>query len=70
MTFGEKIKKIRKEMNLPQSEFAKLCEIAEASLSRYERDEHFPRLDTVFHIANMINMTVVELLEDVSYPLI
>lgn len=67
MTFGERLKQIRKELGLSYVEFAKRCEIAERSVRWYEDDEYLPRFDTLLLIAKGSKMTLSELLEGVRY---
>lgn len=59
---AEKSKKIRREMNESQMEFAFHCGICMETISLIEREKADPRLSTMQKIAAYTNMTVSELL--------
>lgn len=57
MTFGQKLKILREEHNMLQSELAKLLNLAPSSISMYEKDERDPDTDTLKRIAEIFNVT-------------
>lgn len=63
MTFGEKIKKARKEQGLTQKELAG-DRITRNMLSAIESDKASPSLDTARHIANRLSLPLSYLLSD------
>lgn len=66
MTLGEKLRHLRTDLHMSQVEFAKMCGIAEGTCCKAEQNKHTLRLDTMFLIADKLNMTLSELLEDVD----
>lgn len=64
MSIGEKIKKYRKEKGLTQRELADKLNIATNSLSRYETGERRPPIDMIEKIAEILNVTPIQLMYD------
>lgn len=64
MSIGEKIKKYRKEKGLTQKELADKLNIATNSLSRYEIGERRPPIDMIEKIAEILNVTPIQLMYD------
>ena len=54
--------KIRKKKGLSQAELAFLAGIAQSSLARYERGEMQPTIEVVKKIADVLNVSIEELL--------
>ncbi len=65
-SFGRRLRQIRKERGLTQTEFGKMLGICKQQLSRYELDERSPKTNTVLKFASRLDMTVGELLGDDS----
>ena len=73
MTIGEIIKDYRKRNNLSQREFALRCKLSNGSISIIERGVNpktgepiIPSLPTLNTIAKGMNITIDELLEQIS----
>lgn len=64
MTFGEKIKKARLELNLSQTELAQLTGISERSLYTYEQLGTLPRKNNIRKLAEALHISVSYLLDD------
>lgn len=64
MSIGENIKKYRKEKGLTQRELADKLNIATNSLSRYEIGERRPPIDMIEKIAEILNITPIQLMYD------
>ena len=62
MTTGERIKEARKQAGLTQQELADKLEISSVAVSRWERGERNPKLETLKKIAAAIDAPVGELL--------
>lgn len=62
MTFGQKLKTLREEKGMLQSELAKLLNLAPSSISMYEKDERDPDTDTLKRIAEIFNVSTDYLL--------
>lgn len=65
---GERLKGIRKRMNLSRAEFADKIELSEDALGLIERGETAPRLENLQKIASFLDMSVSELLEFDNKP--
>ena len=61
-TFGKKLAGLRKEKKLSQTELAKQLSTSVSVISRYERDEMTPSIDTAKKLANFLNTSVGYLL--------
>lgn len=68
MTVGENIKRIRKEKKLTQKRLGELCGINEVQIRRYELGgkNANPKLSTIRKIAEALDVTLSELIEDWS----
>ncbi len=64
MTFGEKMKKIRKERGLSQQELGKILGITQQTVAQYEKVPYTPKYDTVRRIANALDCSINALVED------
>ena len=64
MTFGENLKRIRKEMKLTQAEMAKEIGISQSYIADIERDRKNISLAVVLRIAEGLNISVNELIND------
>ena len=62
ISFGKKIAALRKDLKLSQTELASKLNASISVISRYERDEMTPSIDTAKKLANLLNTTVGYLL--------
>lgn len=62
MSLGRKLKMLREEHNMLQSELAKLLNLGASSISMYEKDERDPDTDTLKRIAEIFNVSTDYLL--------
>lgn len=62
LTLGEKIKEIRKEHNLNQSEFGELFGLTQNTITNIENDKRFPTYEILIEIAKRFNISVDYLL--------
>jgi transcriptional regulator with XRE-family HTH domain len=53
---GENIRKARLTKKLTQEELATICSISLSSLNKYERDERYPKLETLIKIADALDV--------------
>ena len=65
-SFGRRLRQIRKERGLTQTEFGEILGICKQQLSRYELDERSPKTNTVLKFAGRLDMPVGELIGDDS----
>lgn len=64
MTFGEKVKEIRKKKGLSQLELGKKMNISQQAIAKYEKIIEQPKLTTVQKIADALDVTISELVDD------
>lgn len=64
MSVGKKIKKIRENKGLTQSELANKCGILYQTIGKYERDVLNPKIETIKKIAKALEVNYLELLEN------
>ena len=62
ISFGKKIAALRKNKKLSQTELAKKLNTSVSVISRYERDEMNPSIDTAKRLANLLDTSVGYLL--------
>ena len=63
-TFGKKLAKLRKEKKLSQTDLSKQLNTSVSVISRYERDEMIPSIDTAKKLAALLDTTVGYLLDE------
>lgn len=66
MSFGEKLKALRKAQHLTQEELASRCGIAKQNISRYEKSSRQPSIKTAKTIADALGVTLEDLAAGVS----
>ena len=64
--FNENLVKFRKAAGYSQKDFAKLLNIPVTTLSNYENAGREPKYDLLIQIANLLNVTVDDLLSDTA----
>lgn len=62
VSFGKKIAALRKDRKLSQTELAKTMDTSVSVISRYERDEMLPSIETAKKLAQVLETTVGYLL--------
>lgn len=62
ISFGKKLAALRKELKMSQTDLAKKLETSVSVISRYERDEMTPSIETAKKLANFLDTTVGYLL--------
>lgn len=66
MSLGGRIKSIRKQLGLNQTEFAQKIKVSQAVISGYETDNYTPELETLLKIASVGSVTLDWLLTGVE----
>ena len=61
--FGMRMKELRKNKGLSQEELAEKAEISSKYLSRVEMGQHFPSLDVLIRLANVLNVELKDFFE-------
>lgn len=59
--FGNLICKLREEQGLTQAEFAKLLDVSDKAVSKWENAQAFPRMETLEKMAEILKTSVEEL---------
>jgi transcriptional regulator with XRE-family HTH domain len=61
--FGMRIKELRKNEGLSQEELAERVNISSKYLSRIEMGQHFPSIDTLVRLADVLNVELKDFFE-------
>lgn len=61
-TFGQRLKRIRKERKLTQKEFAKIVGISPVHICLYEKEKCAPNVATLEWICKALGVTATEML--------
>lgn len=69
MTIGEKIKYLRKQKAVTQTELAKLTGIHQVSIAKYEKDKMIPQPDQLQKIVEALNISSMIFFDDSSFKL-
>ena len=64
MTFGEKLRKLRKDADMTQEELAARLYVTRAAVSKWETDKGYPAIDSLKLIAELFSCTIDELVSD------
>lgn len=64
MSFGERIKTVRKDKKLTQEKLADLCDTSEAVIRSYEKSRRVPNLKMLIRLCNALNVSPNYLLQD------
>lgn len=64
MTFGEKVKATREKKGLSQSTLAKRMHVSQQAVAKYEKIVEQPKLSTVRKIAEALEISISELVND------
>lgn len=68
-TFGQRIKRLRDDVDITQAELARRAGTTGQAISNYERDGGgIPRVTVVASIARALGVSVADVLEDVELP--
>lgn len=66
MTFGEKLKKARKEAGLSQEQLAEKMSVSRSAVAKWESDKGMPDIQNLKALASLLNTSVDYLLDDES----
>lgn len=64
--FGEALRRARLAAGLTQEQVGDRCHMDLTAVSRLERGQRNPRLDTIVRLAHAVNVPPAKLLEDVE----
>ena len=63
MSFGDRLRSLRREKKMTQEDLAKLLNVSRAAVGRYETDERFPDKNTLKKIADIFEVSMDYLFE-------
>lgn len=69
MTIGEKIKYLRKQKGVTQTELARLTGIHQVSIAKYEKDKMIPQPDQLQKIIEALNVSSMIFFDDSTFKL-
>ncbi|MDE6728340.1 MAG: helix-turn-helix domain-containing protein, partial [Oscillospiraceae bacterium] len=69
MTIGEKIKYLRKQKGVTQTELAQLTGIHQVSIAKYEKDKMIPQPDQLQKIVEALNVSQMIFFDNSSFKL-
>lgn len=64
MTFGEKLKSLRKTRNLTQDDMAEILSTSKQVISRYENNQRTPKITIATKYAEILNVPALYLIDD------
>ncbi len=64
---GQRIRELRKQQKMSQTELAEKVDVALMTISRIERGEHEPHIKTLARIARGLGVSVFDLLRAAGY---
>jgi len=64
MTFGEKLKKARKESGLSQEQFAEKISVSRSAVAKWESDRGLPDVNSLKVMAQLLNVSIDYLLDE------
>jgi len=71
MTFGERLKQLRLNLNLRQEDIAEVVNVHRATIGKYEANERFPDKDILITLSKFFNVSIDYLLglTDIREPI-
>jgi len=67
MTFGEKLKEIRRRFSLSQEQLAEIMNVSRQAITKWENDKGLPDVGNLQHLAKTFGLSVDSLLNDQSH---
>ena len=64
MTFGEKLKQLRKDNNLTQDDLAQKIYVTRTAVSKWETDNALPAIDSLKLISELFHVSIDDLISD------
>lgn len=64
MTFGEKVRKSRKDSNISQEELAFQLQVSRQAISKWENDKGYPETEKIIKMSKIFNVTLDYLLNE------
>lgn len=67
-SFGSRLRELRKNMELTQTELGKQFNVSDVAISKWEADERFPAKEILIRIADFFDVSIDYLLCRTDYP--
>ena len=64
MTFGEKLKQLRKDNQMTQDDLAEKIYVTRTAVSKWETDKALPAIDSLKFISDLFHVSIDELISD------
>ena len=64
MGFGDALQKARKDKNISQEELAEIIHVSRQSVSKWERGEGYPEVETLIEIARNLHLSIDTLMHE------
>ena len=62
ISIGENIKRLRKQKDITQEKLAEALNVSVVAVSKWERNESYPDITLLFHLAHYFKISVDELM--------
>lgn len=68
MTMGERIKMLREQRGITQSELAKICNVSDKAVSTWENGRNIPRMGAIQRMADYFGIPKSAIIENIVSP--
>jgi len=68
MTMGERIKKMREQRGITQSELAEICKVSDKAVSTWENGRNIPRMGAIQRMADYFGVPKSAIIENIATP--
>lgn len=68
MTMGERIKMLREQRGITQSELAEICKVSDKAVSTWENGRNIPRMGAIQHMADYFGIPKSAIIENIAPP--
>lgn len=58
MSFGDNLRRIRKERNISQEDLAELLDVSRQAISRWEQNNGYPEMEKMIKLADLLNVSL------------
>ena len=68
MTMGERIKMLREQRGITQSELAEICKVSDKAVSTWENGRNIPRMGAIQRMADYFGIPKSAIIENIALP--
>lgn len=58
MIFGERIKKLREDINISQKDLGECIGVSDVMISMYEQNKNYPSINTILKLSDYFNVSI------------